>query len=76
MQRYFFDLVGRQGFNYDYTGRDLPTLNKACQLAELIALDYSMKDDEEWAGCAVSVCMADGTKILSVPVVPSWLAAS
>jgi len=76
MRRYFFDVVGRQRCCYDYSGRDLPTPENAYQLAELIALDYSVGEDEEWIGCAINVCSADGREIFSVPVRPSWQAAA
>ena len=46
------------------------------RLAELIALDYSIDEQDEFAGCAVNVCSADGHELFSVPVQLSWRVAA
>jgi hypothetical protein len=76
MRRYFFVVVGHRCRAYDYRGRDLPTPENAYRLAELIALDYSIDERDEFAGCAVNVCSADGRELFSVPVQLSWRAAA
>jgi hypothetical protein len=76
MRRYFFDVVGQPRRAYDYRGRDLPTPEKACQLAELIALDCSIEEDDGWTGCTVYVRSAEGHELFSIPVESSWLSAA
>jgi hypothetical protein len=66
--RYFFDRVSRQRSEYDYRGRELPTPEKALQLAELMALDLGVDDAGDWSGWAISVSNAIGQKLFSVPV--------
>jgi hypothetical protein len=39
MTRYFFDVKGGTGFEYDYKGVTLPSLEHAQQVADLIATD-------------------------------------
>ena len=43
MNKYFFDLVGDAGAQYDHRGRELASPEKAFQMAELIALDWVSK---------------------------------
>jgi hypothetical protein len=76
MRRYFFDVIGQQGCAYDYRGRDFPTPEKLYQLAELIALDCSIEEEDEWCGCTVNVCSAEGHELFSIPVKSSCLAAA
>lgn len=76
MRRYFFDVVGRQRSEYDYHGRDLPTIDNAHQLAELIALDLGMDPEDRWTGWAVNVRSVEGNELFSVPVQSMCLAAA
>jgi len=76
MRRYFFDVVGQESPAYDYHGRDLPALESAYRLAELIALDLAVKFEDEWLGCAINVRSVDGRELFSVPVQSSDLAAA
>jgi hypothetical protein len=68
MKRYFFDLVGRQGSQYDYRGGYFRSLEKAQQLAELIALDLGIEPEGEWSGYTIAVLNAHGQQFFSVPV--------
>jgi len=76
MRRYFFDVVGAQRCEYDYRGRELPTLEKAYRLAELIALDYAVDAGDEWTGFNIKVRGAEGQEFFSVPVHASYVAAA
>lgn len=75
MQRYFFDFVGSSRSEFDYSGRELPSAEKALRLAELIALDESQRGER--IGWSVSVADAMGKRYYSVPVaaVPELAAA-
>jgi hypothetical protein len=66
MQRYFFDLVDPNCSEFDYRGRDMASLEKARELAELIAIDQSTRADR--VGWKVKVCDASGRTYFSVPV--------
>lgn len=76
MERYFFDVVGQQHSEYDYRGQVFPTREKAYQLAELIALDIAVKDEDRSAGFTINVRKADGCDLFSVPVQSSCIAAA
>jgi hypothetical protein len=66
MQRYFFDFIGRGRSEFDYSGQELPSAEKALRLAELIALDESSRGER--IGWSVSVADAMGRKYYCVPV--------
>jgi hypothetical protein len=66
MRRYFFDLGTQCRAMYDYKGREFATLEAACRLAELIALDLEL--DGEWTGWAVAVRSVEGKSVSSIPV--------
>jgi hypothetical protein len=76
MCRYFFDLVGEERSEYDYRGRDLPSPESAYDLAELIAVDLAVEEQEPWCGWAVKVRNTQGREVFSVPVQPGCLAAA
>ena len=63
MSRYFFDVVLKSHSEYDYRGRELPSAEKAAQLAELIALDLEISPQGEWAGSTVSVRDPSGREL-------------
>jgi hypothetical protein len=71
MQKYFFDRVGNERAEYDYRGRDLPSLDAAQKLAELIAIDLEISEEHTWAGWAISVRDAVGKQFLSIPIAAS-----
>ena len=68
MKRYFFDRVGRNRAEYDYSGSNLPSLDAAQNLAELIAIDLAIEEEGAWSGWAVTVRDAVGKQFFSVPV--------
>jgi hypothetical protein len=68
MQKYFFDRVGCDRAEYDFRGRDLPNLDAAQKLAELIAIDLQVHEEGTWFGWAVSVRDAVGKQFLSIPI--------
>jgi hypothetical protein len=76
MRRYFFDLVGGERSEYDYSGRVLPSAKNAQELAELIAVDLALEDEEPWCGWKVKVRSAEGHEMFCVPVQPGYLAAA
>ena len=76
MRRYFFDLVGAERSNYDYTGRELPSPENAYQLAELIAVDLAVEDQEPTYGWTVKVRNVQGHEVFCVAVKPEYLAAA
>jgi hypothetical protein len=76
MCRYFFDLVGVERSEYDYSGRVLPSPENAHQLAELIAVDLAVDEQEPWHGWTVKVRNVQGHEMFCVPVRPSCLAAA
>jgi Domain of unknown function (DUF6894) len=76
MTTYFFDRVGKGRSEYDYKGRAFQSLDKARQMAELIALDLGIEADGAWCGWRVDVLDARGTKFFSIPVGAPELAAA
>jgi hypothetical protein len=74
--RYFFDFVGHERSELDYTGRILPTPEDAYDAAELMALDLIVKREDETIGWAVNVSSAEGRKLFSIPVQAAYLAAA
>jgi len=76
MTRYFFDLVSQQGCQHDIRGRDLPTLEEARRLAELIAIDLATGPEEQWVGWSVAVHGADGQAFFTVPIQAPWVTAA
>jgi len=76
MRRYFFDVVGQERCALDYRGRVFPTPESAYRLAELIALDCSIGEEDEWAGCSINVRSVEGHELFSIPVQSCWLAAA
>jgi hypothetical protein len=76
MTRYFFDIIGYQRPELDYTGLLLCSQEKALATAELIAMDLAVKCENEPARLAVRVSSAEGSKLFCVPVRESYLAAA
>lgn len=76
MCRYFFDLVGEGRSEYDYRGRDLPSPQSAYHLAELIAVDLVVEEQELWCGWTVKVRNVQGREMFCVPVQSEYLAAA
>jgi hypothetical protein len=68
MTRYFFDLVSQRHCQHDVRGRDLPTLEEAHRLAELIAIDLVTGPEDQWIGWSVAVRGVDGVELFTVPI--------
>jgi len=68
MTRYFFDLVNQQHCKHDVRGRELPTLEEARRLAELIAIDLATGPEDQWTGWGVAVHGVDGHEFFAVPI--------
>jgi hypothetical protein len=68
MTRYFFDLVSQQRCQHDVRGRDLPTLEEARRLAELIAIDLATGPEDQWTGWSVAVRGVEGLELFAVPI--------
>jgi hypothetical protein len=75
MNRNFFDVVGHERSELDYTGRMLPTAEEAYDAAEMMAFDLAVKRAEEMVGFEVAVSNADGHRVFSIPVKESYLTA-
>ena len=76
MNRYFFDVVLNSHSEYDYRGREFSTVEKAAQLAELIALDLEISPQGEWAGSTISVRDQHGRQLFERKVGESETAAA
>jgi Domain of unknown function (DUF6894) len=70
MTRYFFDVTEQTGVRYDYSGRTLPSLDHARELAELIAIDLGCRESEKVPGTFVLVRDAGGQQLITVEVQP------
>ena len=68
MTQYFFDLVSQQHCKRDFRGRELPTLEEARRLAELIAIDLATGPEDQWVGWSVAVHGVDGCELFAVPI--------
>jgi hypothetical protein len=76
MNRFFFDVLGQERSELDYTGRILPTIEKAYDEAEMLALDIAVKTADDTIGLAVHVSTAEGHKLFMIPVRASYLSAA
>jgi hypothetical protein len=68
MMRYFFDVKAQTSVEHDYSGRDLPSLEQAEQMAELIAMDLGCTRLDGSSGLEVQIRNAAGTLLASLPV--------
>ena len=75
MQRFFFDVSTRSHIQYDYRGRELPDIEQAKRLAEMIALDVECKGENADA-LEVQVRDIAGQHLLSVSIQEPDLAAA
>jgi Domain of unknown function (DUF6894) len=66
MKKYFFDVVGQSGPEYDFRGHEFSEPEKALQLAQLLALDLEVGAEDEFSGGSVNVHNAHGRKLFSV----------
>jgi hypothetical protein len=68
MTKYFFDVVGDKGSEYDFHGRAFAEPQKAFALAHLLALDLEVGGNDEFSGGTINVRSADGLKLYTVPI--------
>jgi hypothetical protein len=76
VERYFFDIVGHERSELDYTGRILAAPKIAYDFAELMALDVGVLQEDEAIGWSVNVSSIEGRTLFSIPVRTSYLAAA
>jgi hypothetical protein len=69
MTRLFFDLVGPKTKSFDYHGRYCRDTDDAREHAQVLSLDLSCNDTEDWRGAQVEVRDDAGQRLFSVPVV-------
>ena len=70
MYRYSFVLVDTHGMHSDTQVGELPSLERALQLAEVITQELSSDPDHRWAGWTLEVHDMQG-QVLAVKPVPS-----
>jgi hypothetical protein len=70
MRRYFFDVRAGTRIEYDYRGREFDHLDKAKEMAELIALDIGCSDSESTSFDEVQVRNVAGRRLFSLPMPP------
>ena len=75
MKRYFFDVLGHQRSELDYSGRTFSTPEDAYSAAELMALDLVVRSEDDAIGLSVTVSSTEGRKLFSIPVRTSYLSA-
>jgi hypothetical protein len=68
MKKYFFDVVGEKGPEYDFSGRDFAEPQKAYALAHLLALDLEVGGSDEFSGGNINVRNAEGHKLYTVRI--------
>ncbi len=69
MTRLFFDLVGPKAKSFDFHGRYFSDPKEAHEHAQVLSLDLSCTDTEDWRGGEVEVRDVTGKRLFSVPVV-------
>jgi len=74
--RLFFDYMTKDRSLYDYHGNEFRTSRYAFDFAEAIAQDLRNSLTEEWNGWSVEVRTPEGTKLFSIPVVPTASSAT
>ena len=70
MTRFFFDVTNKTAVQYDYSGRHLPSVEQARELAELIAMDIGCCESEEMPATVVHVRNAVGKQLFAIAVQP------
>jgi hypothetical protein len=68
MTRFFFDVKGSNSIEHDYSGRYLPSLNEAQQMAELIAMDLGCTRVDGSSPMEVQIRDAKGCLLVSVAI--------
>lgn len=68
MTRLFFDLVGPKTRSFDFHGRYVRDTQEAEEHAQVLSMDLSCTDSEDWRGAEVEVRDVSGRRLFSVPV--------
>jgi hypothetical protein len=68
MVRYFFDVVVGHSRRYDFHGRVLADGAEARQVAELVVLDCTVSEDEDWTDGEVQVRDERGHCFISLAI--------
>jgi hypothetical protein len=68
MARLFFDIVGPNTRQLDFTGSYYEELGQAQAAAELFSLDLACPVDTPWLGAEVQVRDASGAHLFTCPV--------
>jgi len=68
MVRFFFDVVAGHSRRYDFHGRVLANGAEAKQVAELVVLDCTVSEDEDWTDGEVQVRDERGQCFISLPI--------
>ena len=76
MERYYFDVTGPAGSEYDYQGLKLLSPHEARQTAELFALDLATTSRFDGLTFSVAVRTADGRHLFSIASPCNVLAAT
>ena len=71
MSRFFFDIVASRTRLYDFHGKFLVNRVEAERFAELVVLDCSVSDDEDWSDGEVQVRDEGGSCVLRLPILPA-----
>jgi hypothetical protein len=66
--RYFFDMSSKTETRLDHKGQEFETLEEACQLADLLAIDYECCFEDQWAGAEIRVLNISGQALYAVRV--------
>ena len=68
MSRLFFDIVGPNVRQFDFTGTSYAGLEQARAAAELLSIDLGCAVDTPWLGAEVQVRDAAGARLFTCPV--------
>ena len=68
MLRFFFDVVAKGTRRFDFHGQFLTDHAEAARVAEMVVLDCTVSDDEDWTEGEVQVRDEGGNCVLSLPI--------
>ena len=68
MARLFFDIVGPNARQFDFSGASYAGLDQARAAAELLSIDLGCDVDTPWLGAEVQVRDAAGAHLFTCPV--------
>ena len=71
VSRFFFDIVASPTRLYDFHGQFLVNRLEAERFAELVVLDCSVSEDQDWSDGEVQVRDEGGSCVLRLPIRPA-----